>query len=250
MNSKKILKLLTFLFLFIFYIMSLLPIVFAEHLIVPTQIRKVFPDLAFATKIAYTLGKSSVHELVTQDELNGIENFEQILNQGIQYKISNISGVQYLNNLRRFSIMGGEISDLWPLSKLANLCTINLYHNQIVSLEPLSKLVNLTHLNLTWNLVTDLMPLSKLSNLIWIEVSENKITDLSPLKSLRNLNVLNAANNQIRTVRTLLDFEGVTSLFLEGNPIEDLSVLSSKFFVNLNRGCRRKVNNKPRCCVC
>ncbi len=194
MNFKKRIKFIA-IFLFIFCGLSLFPTVVGKNLIVPTKIKDVFPDAAVAEIILRLLSKSSSNELVTQSELDSIKVFTKSEDDGILQRISNISGIEYLNNLNHFSIIGGNVADLTPLSKLIKLTTITIPYNRIVTLEPLSGLKNLKQLDFSYNSVSSLKPLSRLLNLVQIDAQENVIMDLAPLKSLNKLKILNISGN-------------------------------------------------------
>ncbi|MBV6621365.1 MAG: leucine-rich repeat domain-containing protein [Rivularia sp. (in: Bacteria)] len=68
-----------------------------------------------------------------------------------------------------------KISDLSPLAQLTNLKELYLSYNQIRDLSPLSRLTNLNFLFLESNQIGDLSPLSQLTNLTWLFVGENPI---------------------------------------------------------------------------
>lgn len=195
MNLRKNLKGLILVSLPTFFVILLLPSIFAEKLEMPKKLSEIFLDPVFANEIAYKLGKSSTHKVVTQSELDSIEEFKRPNHKGISGKISSILGIQYLKNLKWFWAMSDNISDLRWLSDLTELSVIALPNNNIINLQPLCNLKKLTHLDLSGNKVTDLGPLSELKNLVWLEIPGNQITDFSPLAPLKNLRTLNVYDN-------------------------------------------------------
>lgn len=68
-----------------------------------------------------------------------------------------------------------KISDLSPLAKLTNLKELYLSYNQISDLSPLARLTNLNFLFLESNQIKDLSPLSRLTHLTWLFVGGNPI---------------------------------------------------------------------------
>lgn len=178
MNFKKVLN---FLGLFIFGINLLFTTAFAENLEAPKEIKEIFNDQVIAEKVSQMLGKSSTDAIVTQNELNSI----RVFTYDGPNRVSNILGIQYLNNLSIFSVIDGEIIDLSPLSKLENLI----------------------YLKLSLNLIDDLKPLSRLKKLEVLDVSQNRIRDLSPLKSLKNLRELDVLVNPIANYKQLSNLE-------------------------------------------
>ena len=183
-------------FLLILFILLLaIPHTFAINISSPQKINNIFPDIGMARAIKNILCKPSLDSILTQDELNSVEIFFQPVCDRQLYKISNLEGIQYLNNLKQITIAGGEIIDINPLNDLLNLNSISLPYNKINDLTPLSKLKKLTHLELSNNQISNLQPLSSLHNLCWLEIAQNQIDDLSPLKRLRKLKTLNIMGN-------------------------------------------------------
>lgn len=183
-------------FLLILSILLLtIPHTFAINIPSPQKINNIFPDIAMAKSIKNILCKPSLDSVLTQDELNSVKIFFQPVCDRQLYKISNLEGIQYLNNLKQITIAGGKIIDINPLNGLLNLNAISLPYNKINDLTPLSKLKKLTHLDLSCNQISSLSSLYNLENLEWIEIPGNNVKDLSPLKRLRKLKTLNIMGN-------------------------------------------------------
>ncbi|AFY57599.1 Leucine Rich Repeat (LRR)-containing protein [Rivularia sp. PCC 7116] len=82
---------------------------------------------------------------------------------------------QKLRKKQILDLSSHKISDLSPLAQLTNLKELYLSYNQISDLSPLSRLTNLNFLFLESNQIGDLSPLSQLTNLTWLFVGENPI---------------------------------------------------------------------------
>ena len=80
-----------------------------------------------------------------------------------------------LRKIEILDLSSHKISDLSPLAQLTNLRELYLSYNQIRDLSPLSQLTNLKFLFLESNQIGDLSPLSQLTNLTWLFVGENPI---------------------------------------------------------------------------
>ncbi|EBF5181365.1 internalin, partial [Listeria monocytogenes] len=75
----------------------------AENLTQPTAINEIFPDPALADTMRNLLGKASVTDIVSQNEL------DQPTGINVPYKgIKNLEGVQYLNNLSNLFVYFNE----------------------------------------------------------------------------------------------------------------------------------------------
>ncbi|MCJ8283365.1 MAG: leucine-rich repeat domain-containing protein [Rivularia sp. ALOHA_DT_140] len=88
-----------------------------------------------------------------------------------------------INKWRILDLSSNKISDLSPLGRLTNLRELYLSYNQISDLSPLSQLTNLNFLFLESNQISDLSPLSQLTNLTWLFVGGNPIKNkICPVK--------------------------------------------------------------------
>jgi len=174
MKFKK-LKILTVCFLYLFLTPN--QVCKAENLPHPMKICEIFSDPVLAKKIAKWLNKASVDKIVTQEELDSIT---KIRSSGI----SELKGMQYLNNLFDLTFEEGYICDLSPLASLYKLEILNLNYNRISDLEPLRNLSNLKRLTLRRNVISNLEPLGNLSKCELIVITGNKITKASQLQPL------------------------------------------------------------------
>ncbi|EAG1723153.1 hypothetical protein BBW79_12380, partial [Listeria monocytogenes] len=137
----------------------------------PDKISSIFPDANLAEAIRDKLGKSSVDDVVTQAELDGITGFTAT-NKGIV----DISGVENLTNLSSLYLNVNQISDISPVSNLTKLDWLLLYNNQISDISPLSNLTELYYLDLNKNEISDISPLSNLTNLSYLNLDNQSIS--------------------------------------------------------------------------
>ena len=101
--------------------------------------------------------------------------------RGSDYSLSPLSS---LTSLRRLRLAGNRISDVSSLAGLINLKRLDLPQNQIVDLSPLSSLTGLTELYLHANRISDVSSLAGLINLEWLDLRVNQIVDISSLDRL------------------------------------------------------------------
>lgn len=87
-------------------------------------------------------------------------------------------------NAIKLDLNGTKVTDLSPLENLVNLRILYLWNTKITNFSPLEKLVNLEWLNLNNTKITDLSPLVGMTNLRTVYLGNTKITDLSPLANL------------------------------------------------------------------
>ena len=125
-------------------------------------------------------------------------------------KLLQLTGLQV--NLKR-------ISDVSPIASLTNLKALGLGANQIIDISPLQSLTNLTVLNLPSNQISDIRPLQTLTNLTSLDLASNRITDISALKSLTKLTSLDLSVNQIHDTSPLKSLTNLTEVNLQSNPV-------------------------------
>ena len=124
------------------------------------------------------------------------DTISSVENGGFSYKVTE-------------PVTPNKVSDLSPLENLTNLRNLDLGFNAVSRLFPLRYLTNLKRLNLVENQITDISPLADLTNLEYLYLSNhyyspewagnNKISDLSPLRNLINLRRLDVHHNPIRS---------------------------------------------------
>lgn len=165
--------------------------------------------------------------------------------------ITNLSGLEYANNLQQLWLNNNGIDDLTPISHLTKLQQLYLSDNQITGLEALEDLTKLKGLYLGGNQISDisfltglnglqelwlydnnvpnqsldLNALSSLTNLEVLGLQSDGITDLTPLTGLTKLQSLNLNNNQISNLTPLAGLTNLHGLYLGNNQIDDLKPL-------------------------
>ncbi|ECH5525087.1 LPXTG cell wall anchor domain-containing protein [Listeria monocytogenes] len=193
----------------------------AENLTQPTAINEIFPDPALADTMRNLLGKASVTDIVSQNEL------DQPTGINVPYKgIKNLEGVQYLNNLSNLFVYFNEITDISVISNLSNLKYVYLDENHINDFRPLSNLTNLTELSLGSTQISDISVLSNLTNLTELSLHDNQLNNLDALSGLQNLKLLNLEETQTSDISALSDLTNLEDLYLDSNQISDISALS------------------------
>ncbi|EAE1294651.1 LPXTG cell wall anchor domain-containing protein [Listeria monocytogenes] len=193
----------------------------AENLTQPTAINEIFPDPALADAMRSRLGKASVTDIVSQNELDQQTGIN-VPDEGIK----NLEGIQYLNNLSDLYVYFNEITDISVISKLYNLKHVYLDENQINDISALSNLTNLTELSLGSTQISDISALSNLTNLTELSLSDNQLNNLDALSGLQNLKVLNLEKTQTSDISALSGLTNLDNLYLGYNRISDISTLS------------------------
>ena len=126
-------------------------------------------------------------------------------------QISDLSGIERLQNLEYLNLRGNNIADLTPLAQLKNLTYLNLHSNtEISDLAPIGGLINLQTLILRnvpiGNQVDFLADLTKLQRL---NINNTGISDLTVLGQLMACGALQ--DNPVAQVKAEVD--------LSNNPI-------------------------------
>ena len=206
----------------------------------------IIPDANLRAAIAEALGKAS-GDTITVEDMMTLKAFN-----AEKKEISDLTGIQFAQNLDVLKISGNPISDLSPLAGLTALKELNINWTLLSNLSPLAGLVNLQNLqawsknntvsdlsplaNLTKltsldisgsSEITDIHPLAKLTNLEYLRLYDNAITDITPLEGLINLKYLFVeANHTVLDLASLVNLKGLKLLHLANNKISDVSALS------------------------
>ncbi|MBC1796871.1 leucine-rich repeat domain-containing protein [Listeria booriae] len=178
----------------------------ASTVSLPAKISEVFPDTKLATAIAGTLGKA-VSDTVTQADFDRITSINYY-GKGI----TNLTGMEYLQNLDTAFLSTNNISNVLPLGNLTKLKTLELHTNKITDVSGLSDLVNLESLHLASNQISDISSLNKLTKLKSLYLHNQTVSyiqDISVLANMPDLTTLYGYGNKILDISPL---EGLTKL--------------------------------------
>ncbi len=143
--------------------------------------------------------------------------------------ISDLTGLEYFNNLRFLNLSNNQITDLSSLTYFTDLTGLNASNNTIADITPLANLTQLVFLDLSGNQITQVDLLANLTNLGLLSIGVNPISDITPLSNLTNLNVLYLFNMGISDITPIINLTNLTALKLNNNQITDLTPL-----MNLN----------------
>ncbi len=155
-----------------------------------------------------------------------LSNLDESRFRYLYTKVSDLSPLSGLSNLKELYCGSTEVNDLRPLCALSNLKKLDCDSTQISDLSPLSKLNNLQKLYCSQTEVNDLSPLSGLSNLQELNCCVTEISDLSPLIGLSNLQEFNCSNTGVDDLSPLSELVNLQRLHCEGTKINVLSPLS------------------------
>jgi len=107
--------------------------------------------------------------------LNDLENTEGDLELS-GYNISDLSGLEYCQNLTGLDLSDNRIHDISALSELFRLQEVDLSMNQITQLDALSNLHDLKILDISFNHIEELSPLANLNQLEFVNAVDNPIS--------------------------------------------------------------------------
>ncbi|KAK6072883.1 protein phosphatase pp1 regulatory subunit [Seiridium cupressi] len=164
----------------------------------------------------------------------------------VSNKISKIEGLETLVNLRQVELGSNRIREIKNLDSLKNLEELWLAKNKITEIKGLSGLPKLRLLSIQSNRIKDLTPLRQAPQLEELYISHNALESLEGLDGNPNLRVLDISNNMVQSLkgleslgaieefwasynqigdfndveRALRDKENLTTVYLEGNPLQ------------------------------
>ena len=142
-------------------------------------------------------------------------------------RISNVHGLEDLQNLRTLTLDGNQIEDAVPLAALPELRTLSLVDNRIANIWWLGGFAQIERLSLRGNQIADIGPLSGLSKLAQLGLGLNELADISPLAALDGLVLLDLEGNRIVDINPLAGLTGLVGLGLGHNDIVDAAALAS-----------------------
>ncbi len=108
-----------------------------------------------------------------------------------------LNDLKQLFNLEYLDLSSTKLTSVSALASLKNLRVLYLYKNSIKDISPLKGLTKLEVLSINSNKVSNISALAGMTNLTELYIRENTITDYSPVTKLKNLNILYLKGNKL-----------------------------------------------------
>jgi len=194
---------------------------------------------------AYTIGgktynKDSTELLLTDISNQGfkkLQNFKKLTILQVQSeKLTDISCVTEIKNLRRLYLFGTHLKDIEALKNMTNLTHLGLgginingpgSSGDLYDITPVAKLTGLKSLTIRDCQVSDISIINNLTNLNSLWIYKTRVSDLSPVAELSNLTDLRVHYNRIENINCLqnlhkLQYLAVSYNYFPPEQVDDL----------------------------
>lgn len=161
-----------------------------------------------------------------------LSNLSKLVNLHLDgIHITNVSALIKLVNLELLNLNNDlwdsttRISDISPLSGLLNLKSLQLSYNNITDITPVANMHNLNWLELRSNRITDISPVKSLTSLEFLFLGSNRISDVNALRLLNKLSTLDLSSNNLRDINALRTLNNLSYLYLGSNSLRDITII-------------------------
>lgn len=150
------------------------------------------PDVNFKAALNRKLGVSNLSASITRGQMASITSFYvYISNETYDYKkISNLTGAEYLTNIKTLSMKYTSITTLKNIASCSKLTSLDVNScNKLTDISAIKNLTSLTNLDISrCEGITTISPLSSLNKLqyLYMEGTGN-VKDLTPIKNKKSL---------------------------------------------------------------
>lgn len=154
--------------------------------VVETAVRKRISKL---TGTVYKSDLARVYRLKVPAGYKTLNDLKQLTN--LEYldldntKLTNVSPLSTLKNLRVLYLYGNSIKDISPLKGLTKLEILSINSNKVSNISSISGMTQLTELYIRTNAITDFSPVAKLQKLNILYLKGNKSTNYSKLQTVK-----------------------------------------------------------------
>ena len=160
--------------------------------------------------------------------LAGMKNLRHLDIGANNSKVSDISVLKNLSEIRELDISYNKITTVEPLRYLTKLESLSIAGNNIRKLEPLGGLVNLKSFYIGTscaggNPVTDFSVLKNFRNMDTLDLEYMNLKNINFLAGLTKLKWLDIKNNSITSIEPLRGMTNLKYLYLKNNSINDFS---------------------------
>lgn len=144
--------------------------------------------------------------------------------------LNNINAFEKANfpEIASLNLYHNRITDISPLRNLTNLRQISITTNAIEDISAVENFKYLTDFRAGWNKIKNLDALKNKPNLKYLDVHDNELVDISGIKDSVNLFCIELDNNKIKNIDSFKNLKAIQSINLDSNQIEDISVLKDK----------------------
>lgn len=160
--------------------------------------------------------------------LSGIKDYSEIYFQLRDAKVSDLSFLTKLPNLKEVEINFCQIDDYSALGNIPTLEKLSLLYSgtrDIKQLESLTNFANLKSFSIYHSSINDISFIKGLPNLEYLSITYADVEDISPISSLTNLKYLHL-NNEIRDISPIADLTGLEQLWFEYYNSDCINTLS------------------------
>lgn len=169
--------------------------------------------------------------------------------RALEKNISDLSGLEYAENLQLLTLTGNKITSLDPLKNLNQLYSVGFAYNPDLKMEEILKLEHLTELDLSGNQYSakeftqlkkysDMVILwlnscqldsisfvSGMKKLVQLQIQNNNLTNIDELDSSSLIGIW-AMNNRIQSLNNVRNLTGLKRLWIDNNKLTSLDWLN------------------------
>lgn len=164
--------------------------------------------------------------------------------------ITDLSGLEYAENLYDISIFKNEIISLDPISKISSLKRINVSYSVIknqpikfdkkvqlvdvsfidtplVDISFVKEMISVENFSATSCGLKNIDAISKLKNLIDFDINDNKVDNIKALRGKSKLEYIDIQDNNVSDISSLEGLSSLIELDLSYNPVTNLKALEN-----------------------
>ncbi|MEN4911017.1 leucine-rich repeat domain-containing protein [Erwinia amylovora] len=195
--------------------------------------------------------ESAIKTTLNLAESEGVSTLN-ILNlthlRALDKDISDLSGLEYAENLQLVTFTGNDITSLEPLKNLNHLYSVGFAYNSNLKMEEILKLEHITELDLSGNEYSDeefdqlekyseltvlwlnscqlnsISFMSGMNKLVQLQIQNNNLTNIDALNSSRLIGIW-ATNNRIVSLKNVANLSGLKRLWIDNNQLISLDWL-------------------------
>ena len=185
------------------------------------RIKKLTDLVHFPSLEVLVLSRQSI------SEVSGVQDLENLRVLDLSYNtIVGVDGLSNLSKLENLSLVGNRLLLYEPLSSLVNLRELTVESPLIEDVDFLSPLAKMQYLGITGTYLTDLQGLSTMENLLFLDITAGKLTSADALGGLTNLQELRMNCMMLENIEGFSSLTNLEKLSFSTNQKLDLQPLS------------------------
>lgn len=174
---------------------------------------------------ARALKKRKALKISDLKDIMALTDIDLSSTKGRKSRITDLTPLKMLKNLRHLDCSNSPIRDLSALSEMQSLEILDCRGTYVRDLSALKNLRGLKYFDCSSTKVSDLSPLANSTKMEGLSFAETPVTDISFASEMKNLKVLDCSDSKLTSLASVENHPDLNTVWSSHNEVTDISPL-------------------------